>query len=179
MANLGGQCLSPWVLPFWVPLCQPKPKHLLLEALFSPICLAAIFRSIAGVGVGREGRQSVMSPGPGQPQKLLANSSLFFLFFSLPFPATIKPPDVTCIPKVRSIQMIIHPTSTPIRAGDGHQLTLEDIFPDLFYRLELQVNHTYQMVNIYVSLVHPSLGTHFSVNQICMASSRKEMFYIN
>ncbi|KAI5768053.1 unnamed protein product [Gulo gulo] len=58
---------------------------------------------------------------------------------------TIKPPDVTCIPKVRSIQMIIHPTSTPIRAGDGHRLTLEDIFPDLFYRLELQVNHTYQM----------------------------------
>ncbi|XP_014639472.1 PREDICTED: interleukin-22 receptor subunit alpha-1 [Ceratotherium simum simum] len=58
---------------------------------------------------------------------------------------TIKPPDVTCIPKVRSIQMIIHPTSTPIHAGDGHRLTLEDIFQDLFYRLELHVNHTYQM----------------------------------
>ncbi|XP_021539807.1 interleukin-22 receptor subunit alpha-1 [Neomonachus schauinslandi] len=58
---------------------------------------------------------------------------------------TIKPPDVTCIPKVRSIQMIVHPTSTPIRAGDGHRLSLEDVFSDLFYRLELQVNHTYQM----------------------------------
>ncbi|XP_077755253.1 interleukin-22 receptor subunit alpha-1 isoform X1 [Canis aureus] len=58
---------------------------------------------------------------------------------------TIKPPDVTCIPKVRSIQMIVHPTSTPIHAEDGHRLTLEDIFQDLFYRLELQVNHTYQM----------------------------------
>ncbi|XP_005544498.1 interleukin-22 receptor subunit alpha-1 isoform X3 [Macaca fascicularis] len=59
----------------------------------------------------------------------------------------LKPPDVTCIPKVRSIQMIVHPTPTPIRAGDGHRLTLEDIFHDLFYHLELQVNRTYQMVN--------------------------------
>ncbi|XP_069893089.1 interleukin-22 receptor subunit alpha-1 isoform X2 [Dipodomys merriami] len=59
--------------------------------------------------------------------------------------ATIKPPDVTCVPKVRSIQMIIHPTPTPILAGDGHRFTLEEIFQDLFYRLELRVNHTYQM----------------------------------
>ncbi|XP_012606318.2 interleukin-22 receptor subunit alpha-1 [Microcebus murinus] len=58
---------------------------------------------------------------------------------------TIKPPDVTCIPKVRSIQMIVHPTPIPVHAGDGHQLTLEDIFHDLFYRLELHINHTYQM----------------------------------
>ncbi|CAH7438360.1 interleukin-22 receptor subunit alpha-1 [Phodopus roborovskii] len=58
---------------------------------------------------------------------------------------TIKPPDVTCIPKVRSIQMLIHPTFTPIRSEDGHQLTLEEIFRDLFYHLELRVNHTYQM----------------------------------
>ncbi|KAM5269867.1 interleukin-22 receptor subunit alpha-1 isoform 1-T1 [Hipposideros larvatus] len=58
---------------------------------------------------------------------------------------TIKPPDVTCIPKVRSIQMIVHPTYTPIHAEDGHQLTLEDIFHDLFYRLELSLNHTYHM----------------------------------
>ncbi|XP_006159442.1 interleukin-22 receptor subunit alpha-1 [Tupaia chinensis] len=58
---------------------------------------------------------------------------------------TIKPPDVTCIPKVRSIQMIIHPSPTPVLAEDGHRLTLEDIFPDLFFRLDLQVNHTYQM----------------------------------
>ncbi|KAM5248988.1 interleukin-22 receptor subunit alpha-1 [Ctenodactylus gundi] len=58
---------------------------------------------------------------------------------------TIKPPDVTCTPKVRSIQMIVHPTPTPVRAEDGRQLTLEEIFHDLFYRLELQVNHTYQM----------------------------------
>ncbi|KAM4871701.1 interleukin-22 receptor subunit alpha-1 [Thomomys bottae] len=58
---------------------------------------------------------------------------------------TIKPPDVTCVPKVRSIQMIIHPTSTPILAADGHHLTLEEIFHDLSYRLDLRVNHTYQM----------------------------------
>ncbi|XP_037674216.1 interleukin-22 receptor subunit alpha-1 [Choloepus didactylus] len=58
---------------------------------------------------------------------------------------TIKPPDVTCIPSMRSVQMIIHPTLTPILTEDGHQLTLEDIFHDLFYHLELQVNHTYQM----------------------------------
>ncbi|XP_069335648.1 interleukin-22 receptor subunit alpha-1 [Eulemur rufifrons] len=58
---------------------------------------------------------------------------------------TIKPPDVTCIPKVRSIQMIVHPNPTPAHKGDGHQLTLEDIFSDLFYHLELHVNHTYQM----------------------------------
>lgn len=57
----------------------------------------------------------------------------------------IKPPDVTCIPKVRSIQMIVHPIYTPIRAGNGHQLTLEDIFQDLFYRIELHINDTYQM----------------------------------
>ncbi|KAB1268772.1 Interleukin-22 receptor subunit alpha-1 [Camelus dromedarius] len=59
----------------------------------------------------------------------------------------IKPPDVTCIPKVRSIQMIVHPTYTPIHAKNGHRLTLEDIFQDLFYRLELHINDTYQMVN--------------------------------
>ncbi|XP_029409644.1 interleukin-22 receptor subunit alpha-1 isoform X2 [Nannospalax galili] len=58
---------------------------------------------------------------------------------------TIKPPDVTCIPKVRSIQMLVHPTFTPILAEDGHQLALEEIFHDLFYRSELRVNHTYQM----------------------------------
>ncbi|XP_021118722.1 interleukin-22 receptor subunit alpha-1 isoform X2 [Heterocephalus glaber] len=58
---------------------------------------------------------------------------------------TIKPPDVTCVPQVRSIQMIVHPTPTPVHTTDGHQLTLEEIFQDLFYRLELHVNHTYQM----------------------------------
>ncbi|XP_036208070.1 interleukin-22 receptor subunit alpha-1 isoform X3 [Myotis myotis] len=58
---------------------------------------------------------------------------------------TIKPPDVTCIPTVRSIQMIVHPTSTPLQAEDGHWLTLEDIFHDLFYRLDLHINQTYQM----------------------------------
>uniref|UniRef100_A0A8C6D4C8 Interleukin-22 receptor subunit alpha-1 n=1 Tax=Moschus moschiferus TaxID=68415 RepID=A0A8C6D4C8_MOSMO len=58
---------------------------------------------------------------------------------------SIKPPDVTCIPKVRSIQMIVHPTYTPIRARNGHQLTLENIFQDLLYRLKLHINHTYQM----------------------------------
>lgn len=69
------------------------------------------------------------------------------LSVSLHFVATIRPPDVTCIPKVRSIQMLIHPTFTPILSEDGHQLTLEEVFRDLFYRLELRVNHTYQMVN--------------------------------
>lgn len=43
--------------------------------------------------------------------------------------------------------MLIHPTFTPILSEDGHRLTLEEIFPDLFYCLELRVNHTYQMVN--------------------------------
>nr|XP_020730259.1 interleukin-22 receptor subunit alpha-1 [Odocoileus virginianus texanus] len=57
----------------------------------------------------------------------------------------IKPPDVTCIPKVRSIQMIVHPSYTPIRARNGHQLTLENIFQGLLYRLKLRINHTYQM----------------------------------
>lgn len=44
--------------------------------------------------------------------------------------------------------MLVHPTLTPVLSEDGHQLTLEEIFHDLFYRLELHVNHTYQMVNI-------------------------------
>lgn len=44
--------------------------------------------------------------------------------------------------------MLIHPTLTPVLSEDGHQLTLEQIFHDLFYCLELHVNHTYQMVNI-------------------------------
>ncbi|XP_059998748.1 interleukin-22 receptor subunit alpha-1 isoform X2 [Lagenorhynchus albirostris] len=57
----------------------------------------------------------------------------------------IKPPDVTCIPKVRSIQLIVHPTYTPIHTGNGHRLTLEEIFQDLFYHLDLHINHTYQM----------------------------------
>ncbi|XP_005394852.1 PREDICTED: interleukin-22 receptor subunit alpha-1 [Chinchilla lanigera] len=58
---------------------------------------------------------------------------------------TIRPPDVTCIPTVRSIRMTIHPTLTPVHSGDGHRLTLEEIFQDLFYHLELHVNGTYQM----------------------------------
>ncbi|XP_049734225.1 interleukin-22 receptor subunit alpha-1 [Elephas maximus indicus] len=66
--------------------------------------------------------------------------------FSLLQDTTIKPPDVTCIPKVRSVQMVIHPTSTPIHAEDGHQLTLEEIFfQNVLYRLELQINRTYKM----------------------------------
>lgn len=44
--------------------------------------------------------------------------------------------------------MLVHPTFTPVLSEDGHQLTLEEIFHDLFYRLQLHVNHTYQMVNI-------------------------------
>nr|XP_019568810.1 PREDICTED: interleukin-22 receptor subunit alpha-1 [Rhinolophus sinicus] len=64
--------------------------------------------------------------------------------FIPPQHTTIKPPDVTCIPKVRSIQMIVHPTYTPIHGKDGHQLALEDIY-DLFYRLELHSNNTYHM----------------------------------
>ncbi|XP_006883718.1 PREDICTED: interleukin-22 receptor subunit alpha-1 [Elephantulus edwardii] len=64
--------------------------------------------------------------------------------FSLPQDTTIKPPDVTCIPKVRSIQMIIHPTLIP-RYANSQQLTLKDIFDDLLYHLELQVNHSYKI----------------------------------
>ncbi|KAM4806776.1 interleukin-22 receptor subunit alpha-1 [Urocitellus parryii] len=83
-------------------------------------------------------RVTAISPGGRSATKMTDR------FSSLPH-TTIKPPDVTCIPKVRSIQMIIHPTPTPIRAGDGHQQTLEEMFPDLFYRVELHVNHTYKM----------------------------------
>ncbi|XP_060061527.1 interleukin-22 receptor subunit alpha-1 [Erinaceus europaeus] len=56
----------------------------------------------------------------------------------------INPPDVTCIPKVRSIQMVVHPSFTPVHSG-VKQLTLEDIYDDLCYHLELSVNHTYKM----------------------------------
>ncbi|KAM6216955.1 interleukin-22 receptor subunit alpha-1 [Rhynchocyon petersi] len=65
--------------------------------------------------------------------------------FSLPRDTTIKPPDVTCIPKVKSIQMIIHPTPTPRIAENSRLLTLKEIFNDLLYRLVLQVNHTYRI----------------------------------
>ncbi|KAM9244680.1 interleukin-22 receptor subunit alpha-1 isoform 1-T1 [Dugong dugon] len=85
-------------------------------------------------------RVTAVSPG-GQSATMMSHR------FSLLQDTTIKPPDVTCIPKVRSVQMIIHPTSTPIHAEDGHQLTLEDIFQDLSYCLELQINHTYKLVN--------------------------------
>ena len=43
--------------------------------------------------------------------------------------------------------MIVHPSYTPIRTQNGHQLTLENIFQGLLYRLKLRINHTYQMVN--------------------------------
>ncbi|KAG8506707.1 Interleukin-22 receptor subunit alpha-1 [Galemys pyrenaicus] len=59
---------------------------------------------------------------------------------------TIKAPDVTCIPKVRSIQMIVHPTSTPIKAENGSWLTLEKIFPGLSYRIKLHENNTFRML---------------------------------
>ncbi|XP_040612294.1 interleukin-22 receptor subunit alpha-1 isoform X2 [Mesocricetus auratus] len=81
----------------------------------------------------------VTAVGPGRKQDLKETER----FSSLQH-TTIKPPDVTCIPKVRSIQMLIYPTLTPIRSENGHQLTLEEIFRDLFYRLELRVNHSYQ-----------------------------------
>lgn len=98
-----------------------------------------------------ERRQEVTIPYDlGQP--------LIFSLFSLSlFPATLKPPDVTCIPKVRSIQMIVHPTFTPIRSEEGRQLTLQDIFNDLSYRLELRINHTYQTV-ISSLLLRPPLS---------------------
>ncbi|XP_004679438.1 PREDICTED: interleukin-22 receptor subunit alpha-1 [Condylura cristata] len=70
--------------------------------------------------------------------------------FCVKYHAAIKPPDVTCIPKMRSIQMIVHRSPTPIQAIDGHQLTLEDIFPELSYRLRLQSKDTTQMVNLEV-----------------------------
>lgn len=72
--------------------------------------------------------------------------------------------------------MIVHPIYTPIRAGNGHQLTLEDIFQDLFYRIELHINDTYQMVNIRATLVLPCLENPFPSY---MTLSRKEMYYIN
>uniref|UniRef100_A0A8C5KWS4 Interleukin-22 receptor subunit alpha-1 n=1 Tax=Jaculus jaculus TaxID=51337 RepID=A0A8C5KWS4_JACJA len=83
-------------------------------------------------------RVTALSPGGRSATKMTDR-------FSPLYHTTIKPPDVTCVPKVRSIQMMVHPMPTPILGEDGHQLTLEKIFQDLFYRLELQVNRTYQM----------------------------------
>ncbi|XP_020838763.1 interleukin-22 receptor subunit alpha-1 [Phascolarctos cinereus] len=57
----------------------------------------------------------------------------------------IKPPLVTCIPNVRSVKLVVHPLPTALWTRDGHQQTLEEIFPDLFYRLQLHINQTYQM----------------------------------
>ncbi|XP_007491367.2 interleukin-22 receptor subunit alpha-1 isoform X1 [Monodelphis domestica] len=57
----------------------------------------------------------------------------------------IKPPLVTCIPNVRSVRLVVHPSPTALWTSDGHSQTLEEIFPDLFYRLQLHINHTYQM----------------------------------
>ncbi|XP_004705412.1 interleukin-22 receptor subunit alpha-1 [Echinops telfairi] len=65
--------------------------------------------------------------------------------FNLLQDTAIKQPDVTCVPKVSSVQVVIHPTFTPIRGQDGRPQTLQDIFQDLLYRLQLQVNHTYAM----------------------------------
>ncbi|XP_036598564.1 interleukin-22 receptor subunit alpha-1 [Trichosurus vulpecula] len=56
-----------------------------------------------------------------------------------------KPPLVTCVPSVRSVKLIVHPSPTALWTSDGHQQTLEEIFPDLFYRLQLHINQTYQM----------------------------------
>lgn len=104
--------------------------------------------SEAWLGLGWEGVESSHFPrSKAASQTLLADSNFSFLFFLSLFPAIIKPPDVTCIPKVRSIQLIVHPTYTPIHTGNGHRLTLEDIFQDLFYHLDLHINHTYQMVS--------------------------------
>lgn len=104
--------------------------------------------SEAWLGLGWEGVGSNHFPrSTAASQTLLADSNCFISFFSLPFLANIKPPDVTCIPKVRSIQMNVHPPYTVIRARNGHQLTLENIFQDLRYHFNLRINHTYQMVN--------------------------------
>ncbi|XP_072465413.1 interleukin-22 receptor subunit alpha-1 isoform X2 [Notamacropus eugenii] len=59
--------------------------------------------------------------------------------------ALIKPPLVTCIPSVWSVKFIVHPSPTAQWTSKGHQQTLEEIFPDLFYRLQLHINQTYQM----------------------------------
>ena len=147
MISLGVQGPSPWALPThpWSPFCQPytqTPVASLLTCSFS-----WCFRK-HGWGWGGRGWKAVISQGPRQPLRHSWLILTFSFLFSLSlFPAIIKPPDVTCIPKVRSIQMIVHPTYTPIRTGNGHRLTLEDIFQDLFYHLKLHINHTYQMVN--------------------------------
>ncbi|KAM9033350.1 interleukin-22 receptor subunit alpha-1 [Sarcophilus harrisii] len=57
----------------------------------------------------------------------------------------IKLPLVTCIPSVQSIKLIVHPSPTALWTSDGHQQTMEEIFPELFYRLQLRINQTYQM----------------------------------
>lgn len=132
---LGSSC--PPMVTSWPAACR-----ILFPA---PVDVADISRSTVRVRAGKEGKLLFSIVSPGRPQTPTASSEcFFFLSFSL---ATIKPPDVTCIPKVRSVEMIVHPSPTPIQAQDGHQLTLNDIFKDLFYRVELRVNHTYQRVS--------------------------------
>lgn len=168
------------------PFAILKPKRqLLAELLFSRLFGSQPMSQEVTCSWGWRGRsrEADLSRGPGQPHALLAGSNLFLFLPRSLFPATIKPPDVTCIPAVRSIQMIIHPTSTPLRDRDGHRLTLEDIFHDLFYRLDLHINQTYQMVNKWLLHVPPSSfpawETHFPLSSICIALRRKEMCYIN
>ncbi|XP_068935330.1 interleukin-22 receptor subunit alpha-1 isoform X2 [Petaurus breviceps papuanus] len=57
----------------------------------------------------------------------------------------IKPPLVTCIPSIRSVKLVVHPSPTALWTSNGHQQTLEEIFPELFYRVQLHINQTYQM----------------------------------
>lgn len=68
--------------------------------------------------------------------------------------------------------MLVHPTLTPVLSEDGHQLTLEEIFHDLFYHLELHVNHTYQMVNI--GHAPSSSGTPFPPKHIGLLSAKND-----
>lgn len=58
MISLRGPGPSPWALPTTLgyPFASLTPKHQSL--LFSPVNLDDAFRSMAGVGVGRGGKQS-------------------------------------------------------------------------------------------------------------------------
>lgn len=154
-----GSSHPPLVIP--LPAWNPNTRVCRNFSLFT-VCLADASRSIAGIGVEGEREQS-FSTIQGSLRHYPPILTFFFLFSLSLSPAALKPPDVTCIPKVRSIQMIVHPTPTPIRAGDGHRLTLEDIY-DLSYHLELQVNRTYQMVNVCCTLVFLCLGSLFPLN---------------
>ncbi|XP_074074222.1 interleukin-22 receptor subunit alpha-1 [Macrotis lagotis] len=65
--------------------------------------------------------------------------------FSASRDTLINPPLVTCSSSIRSIKFTVQPSPTAFWTRDGHQQTLEELFPELYYHLQLHINKTYQM----------------------------------